>query len=59
MTARESTPEQITCVVADDHPALLAGVAEILARSGIEVVGCASDGAEALALIESERPDIP
>jgi DNA-binding NarL/FixJ family response regulator len=58
MTARESTPEQITCVVADDHPALLAGVAEILARSGIEVVGCASDGAEALALIESERPDI-
>jgi DNA-binding NarL/FixJ family response regulator len=50
--------EPITCIVADEHPALLAGVAELLGRSGFEVLGCGRDGAEALALIESERPDV-
>ena len=48
--------DPITCVVADDHPAMLAAVAEILGRSGFEVVGRARDGSEALALIESEKP---
>jgi DNA-binding NarL/FixJ family response regulator len=46
----------MTCVVADDHPAMLTAVAEILARSGFDVVGRAKDGGEALALIESEKP---
>jgi DNA-binding NarL/FixJ family response regulator len=50
--------DPITCVVADDHPAMLTAVAEILARSGFRVVGRARDGGEALALIESERPQI-
>jgi DNA-binding NarL/FixJ family response regulator len=48
--------DPITCVVADDHPAMLTAVAEILARSGFDVVGRAKDGGEALALIESEKP---
>jgi DNA-binding NarL/FixJ family response regulator len=48
--------DPITCVVADDHPAMLTAVAEILGRSGFEVVGRARDGAEALGLIESEKP---
>ena len=48
--------DPITCVVADDHPAMLAAVAEILGRSGLEVVGAARDGGQALALIESEKP---
>ena len=48
--------DPITCVVADDHPAMLTAVAEILGRSGFEVVGRAKDGAEALGLIESEKP---
>jgi DNA-binding NarL/FixJ family response regulator len=47
-----------TCVVADDHPAMLAAVAETLARSGFEIVGRARDGGEALAQIESEHPDV-
>jgi two-component system, NarL family, response regulator DesR len=50
--------EPITCIVADEHPALLAGVAEILGRNGFDLVGRGRDGGEALALIESERPDI-
>jgi DNA-binding NarL/FixJ family response regulator len=50
--------DPITCVVADDHPAMLTAVADILARSGFEVLGRARDGAEALALIESEKPRV-
>src|SRR5579862_1877462 len=48
----------ITCVVADDHPAMLAAVADILARGGIDVVGRAAEGQEALALIESKQPRV-
>jgi DNA-binding NarL/FixJ family response regulator len=48
----------VTCVVADDHPAMLAAVVEILERDGIDVLGRASDGQEALALIEAKRPRI-
>jgi DNA-binding NarL/FixJ family response regulator len=48
--------DPITCVVADDHPAMLTAVAEILDRSGFEVVGRAKDGAEAVAQIEAQRP---
>jgi DNA-binding NarL/FixJ family response regulator len=48
----------ITVVVADDHPAMLASIAEILARNGFEVVGQAADGQQALALIESTRPRV-
>jgi DNA-binding NarL/FixJ family response regulator len=47
-----------TVVVADDHPAMLASVVEVLARNGFEVVGQAGDGQQALALIESMRPRI-
>ena len=50
--------DSITCVVADDHPAMLTAVADILGRSGFDVVGQARDGAEALALIEEHRPRI-
>ena len=46
----------VTVVVADDHPAMLASVVEILGRNGFDVVGEAADGQQALALIESTRP---
>jgi DNA-binding NarL/FixJ family response regulator len=46
------------CVVADDHPAVLKAVTEFLESEGFEVVAQARDGAEALAKIESMRPDI-
>jgi two-component system response regulator DesR len=48
----------ITVVVADDHPAMLTAVADILARHGMDVVGRASDGDEAIAQIASEKPRI-
>ena len=46
----------ITCVVADDHPAVLEAVAEFLIQGGIEVIGRARDGEEALERIEQRKP---
>jgi len=51
--------EPIRIVVADDHPIVRAGIVGLLeTASGIEVVGEAADGAEAVALAEAERPDL-
>jgi DNA-binding NarL/FixJ family response regulator len=48
----------VTCVVADDHPAVLEAVAEFLAQGGIEVIGRAGDGEEALDKIEGRKPAV-
>jgi len=50
--------ERITCVIADDHPAMLTAIADTLERSGIDIVGRASDGQEALAQIEAHQPRV-
>jgi len=50
--------EPITCVIADDHPAMLTAIAETLEHSGIEIVGRASDGQDALAQIEAKQPRV-
>jgi DNA-binding NarL/FixJ family response regulator len=47
-----------TIVVADDHPAMLAAVSEILERHGFDVVGRATDGQQTLALIEEAKPKV-
>jgi two-component system nitrate/nitrite response regulator NarL len=49
---------EVTCVVADDHPAVLDAVAKFLAARGVDVVGRAQDGEEALALIEEREPRV-
>ena len=48
----------ITCLVADDHPAVVEAVADVLAESGIEIAGRARDGREALERIEATRPQV-
>jgi DNA-binding NarL/FixJ family response regulator len=55
-----SSPAQgpITCVVADDHPAVLEAVAEFLVQGGIEVIARARDGEEALERIEQRKPQV-
>ena len=59
MPTRAPAPDQtVTCLVADDHPAMLAAVAEILERSGVEVVGRAADGELALAQIAELQPRV-
>jgi DNA-binding NarL/FixJ family response regulator len=48
----------ITCIVADDHPAMVEAVCDVLDESGVEVIGRARDGEDALAKIEAGRPDV-
>jgi DNA-binding NarL/FixJ family response regulator len=46
-------------LIADDHPLMLQGIRRALEGSeGIEVVGEARSGEEALALVERRRPDL-
>lgn len=49
----------IRVVVADDHPIVRAGIVGLLGTAaGIEVVGEASNGAEAVELARAEHPDL-
>jgi DNA-binding NarL/FixJ family response regulator len=48
----------VTCVVADDHPAVLEAVAEFLTQAGISVLARARDGEEAQEKIEQRRPQV-
>jgi two-component system, NarL family, response regulator DegU len=51
--------EKKRIVIADDHPIFRAGLrAAIEAEPSFSVIGEASDGDEALRLIESEKPDV-
>jgi DNA-binding NarL/FixJ family response regulator len=54
----ELSPEAVSSLVADDHPAVLEAVSDYLESAGIRVAGRARDGEEALAKIESLRPRV-
>jgi DNA-binding NarL/FixJ family response regulator len=51
-----SLPAPPTCVVADDHPAILESLSRYLGSHGFRIVGRARDGDDAIELIEAERP---
>ena len=48
----------VTLVVADDHPATLAGLARMPERLGVRVVASCGDGRAALDAILEHRPDV-
>lgn len=48
----------IRCLIADDHPAVLAAVSDYVAEHGMSVTARARDGEEAAAKIERTRPDV-
>jgi len=50
--------DPVTIVVADDHPAMLSAVSEILSRHGFDVVAQASDGQQALTAIDAAQPQL-
>jgi two-component system chemotaxis response regulator CheB len=52
-----SPPPNLRVVVADDSALMRRIVSNVLARGGVDVVGSAKDGDEALTLCERERPD--
>lgn len=58
MPAGGGGKQEVTCLVADDHPAMLAAMGDILERNGVEVVARCADGADALARIGELRPRI-
>ena len=55
---RPTDETQITCVIADDHPAVLDSVARVLASHGINVVAQVRDGEDAVRAIETHRPQV-
>ena len=48
---------KISCLVADDHPAMIEAVCDVLEEHGIEIIGRARDGDEALQKLETRKPD--
>jgi DNA-binding NarL/FixJ family response regulator len=50
--------ERISCVVADDHPALLAAVSDFLEENNYEVVAAHSNCREAVDAIRATQPDV-
>ena len=57
---KERTEEgKLRLVIADDHPAIINAIATFIAdEDDIELVGRAATGQQALALLESRRPDV-
>ena len=56
MQVGKPVKEPLTCIVADDHPALAKTVCDLLEENGIVVVGRAREGEEAAALIAQHKP---
>jgi len=54
-----NTQDRITVVLVDDHAVVRTGLAQLLSGApDIEVVGQASDGAEAIEVVRATRPDV-
>ncbi len=49
---------QLTCVVADDHPAVLDSLSRVIEGHGIKVVGRVRDGEDAIRAIDELQPDV-
>jgi CheY-like chemotaxis protein len=48
----------LRCLIVDDNEAFLASASRLLSAQGLEVVGRAFSGAEALRMAEQLRPDV-
>jgi DNA-binding NarL/FixJ family response regulator len=53
-------PEKVKlrCVIVDDSPLFLESAADLLTREGLDVVGVASSGDEAVRLVAALTPDV-
>ena len=50
--------DAITCIIADDHPAVLDSVSRVLAAQGIEILAQVRDGEDAVTAIEEHKPQV-
>src|SRR3954453_16891411 len=48
----------VRCVIVDDNALFLESAADLLTREGLDVVGTASNSAEAIRLVTELRPDV-
>jgi DNA-binding NarL/FixJ family response regulator len=56
---KKDSAKPIRVMLADDHPIVRAGIRDALKEiPGVEVVGEASDGREAIELVKSQHPDV-
>lgn len=59
MSESQAAPERIRIIIAEDHAVVREGTRQLLEREpDLEVVGEASDGAQAVALVERLAPDV-
>ena len=54
----ETAVGRITCVVADDHPAVLDSVSRVLVKNGVAVLAQARDGDDTVRAIEQYKPQV-
>jgi DNA-binding NarL/FixJ family response regulator len=48
----------LRCLIVDDNSLFLEGASDLLRREGLDVVGVASNGAEAIRLVTELQPDV-
>src|SRR6266550_2029885 len=48
----------LKCVIVDDNALFLEGASDLLRREGLDVVGVASNSADAIRLVTELRPDV-
>jgi len=48
----------LSCLIVDDNSLFLEGASDLLEREGLDVVGVATDSAEATRLVTELRPDV-
>jgi DNA-binding NarL/FixJ family response regulator len=48
----------LRCLIVDDNALFLRGAADLLRREGLDVIGVASNSAEAMQLVSELRPDV-
>jgi DNA-binding NarL/FixJ family response regulator len=58
LDSRMTETDSITCMLADDHPAVLDSISRVLASQGFDVVAQARDGEDALKAIEEQKPQV-
>ena len=55
----QTVVSSIRILIVDDHPVVRAGLVSMLGtQAELDVIGAATDGAEALAMVEEHRPDL-
>ena len=53
-----TTSDDVSCLLIDDHPAMIDALTRVLDRAGVRIVGAATSAGEGLALLERRPADV-